>query len=87
MTIGRVGVWVCSMTKLKKPRHSDSEQCEIQRKSRKGRLTSLQNRWCAHNSELQLKLKPPGALGYLITANFRAPRVFPMEVLATSCLS
>ena len=47
---------------------SDSEQCEIQTKRRKGRLTSSQNRWCAYNSELRWKLKAPSALGYLITA-------------------
>ena len=32
------------------------------------------------------KLKPPSALGYLITVNFRTLRVFPMQVLASSCL-
>ena len=65
---------------------TDSEQREIQRKRRKGGLTSSHNRWCAYNSELRWKLKPPSALGYLITANFRTLRVFPMQVLASSCL-
>ena len=64
---------------------SDSDQWEIQRKSRKGRLTSSPNRWCAYNSEVRWKQKPPSALGYLSTANFRNLRVFPLRVLA-SCL-
>ena len=33
-----------------------------------------------------MKAKPPSALEYLITANFRTLRVFPMQVLASSCL-
>ena len=33
-----------------------------------------------------MKAKPPSALGYLITANFRTLSVFPMQVLASSCL-
>ena len=40
----------------------------MQRKRRKGRLNSSHNRWCAYNSESRWKLKPPSALGYLITA-------------------
>ena len=52
----------------------------------KGRLTSSHNRWWAYNSELLWKLKPPIALGCLITANFRTLRVFPLRVLASSCL-
>ena len=51
--------------------------CEIQRKRCKGRLTLSHNRWCAYNSELRWKLKPPSALGYLIMANFRTLKVFP----------
>ena len=65
---------------------SNSAQCEIQGRRCKGSLTSLDSRWYAYNSELQWKLKPPSALGYLITAKFRTLRVFPMQVLASSCL-
>ena len=32
------------------------------------------------------KGKPPSASGYLTTANFRTLRVFPQQVLASSCL-
>ena len=76
-------------TALKKSRlltMSNSEQCEIQRRRCKGRLTSSHSRLCAYNSELQWKLKPPSALGYLITPNFRTLRVFPLQVLTSSCL-
>ena len=75
-------------TALKKSRlltMSNSEQCEIQGRRCKGRLTSSHSRLCAYNSELRWKLKPPSALGYLITPNFRTRRVFPLRVLA-SCL-
>ena len=38
--------------------HTDSEQCEIEGKRYKGRLTSSLNRWCVYNTELRWKLKP-----------------------------
>ena len=40
----------------------------------------------SYNFKLRYKLKPSSALGYLITANFRTLRVFPLQVLASSCL-
>ena len=48
---------------------SDSEQCKIQRKRCKGRLTSSHNRWCAYNSELRWKLKPRSARSESETCN------------------
>ena len=35
---------------------------------------------------MEAKTTTRSALGYLITANFRTLRVFPMQVLASSCL-
>ena len=59
----------------------------VRRKRRNlGRLTSSHNRLWAYNFELRLEQKPSSALGYLITANFRTLRVFPLQVLASSCL-
>ena len=78
--------WLCPFKKSRLLTLSDSEQCEMQRKRRKGKLTSLHNRWCDYNSEPRWKLKPPNALGYLITANFRTLRVFTLQVLASSRL-
>ena len=34
-----------------------------------------------------MKTKTTSALGYLITANFKTLRVFPLQVLASSCFS
>ena len=46
------------------------------------------HRWRARRplASRVMKAKPPSALGYLITANIRTLRVFPMQVLASSCL-
>ena len=63
--------------------------CSISALPEKGKesaATQAKGRWCAYNSRTPMKVKTTTCIGISHYSYFRTLRVFPMQVLASSCL-